>query len=159
MNNLKNLVAKANSGLSLRSETKQKFGLGSFIAASTEEMLVTRGGDSDDFRFLMPSDAGTNTESIVNNLWNATPDGTNATYLIGAQPGDNKPSNTGNTDASFSLTRSVINIIKPSNVISFFSRIGGMFFSSQEAGRGSAKTDNPNYKHIYKHHINFHSQK
>ncbi len=44
MNNLKNLVAKANSGLSLRSETKQKFGLGSFIAASVSEMLTTRGG-------------------------------------------------------------------------------------------------------------------
>ncbi len=44
MNRLKNLVAKANSGLSLRSETKQKFGLGSFIAASVSEMLSIRGG-------------------------------------------------------------------------------------------------------------------
>lgn len=44
MSNLKNLVADANSGLSLRSTSKQRFGLGSFVAASTDQMLMTRGG-------------------------------------------------------------------------------------------------------------------
>ncbi|MGY0425984.1 MAG: hypothetical protein ACWIPI_04025 [Polaribacter sp.] len=43
--NVKNLVAKANSGLSLHSNTSKKsFGLGNFLAASTDQMLMTRGG-------------------------------------------------------------------------------------------------------------------
>jgi hypothetical protein len=44
MSNLKSLVAKANSGLSLRSKSKQRFGLGNFVAASVDQMLMTRGG-------------------------------------------------------------------------------------------------------------------
>ena len=44
MSNLKNLVAKANSGLSLRSTPKERFGLNGFLAASTDQMLMTRGG-------------------------------------------------------------------------------------------------------------------
>ena len=44
MENLKSLVSKANSGLTLNSKTNKRFGLGSFIAASSDQMLMTRGG-------------------------------------------------------------------------------------------------------------------
>jgi hypothetical protein len=44
MENLKSLVSKANSGFSPRSSSKERFGLGSFIAASTDQMLMIRGG-------------------------------------------------------------------------------------------------------------------
>ena len=44
MSTLKSLVARSNEGLSFRKKSKQRFGLGSFVAASTDQMLMTRGG-------------------------------------------------------------------------------------------------------------------
>ena len=44
MSNLKSLVARSNAGLSFGKKSKQRFGLGSFVAASTDQMLMTRGG-------------------------------------------------------------------------------------------------------------------
>ncbi len=44
MSNLKSLVARSNEGLSFGKKSKQRFGLGSFVAASTDQMLMTRGG-------------------------------------------------------------------------------------------------------------------
>lgn len=45
MNDLKKLVAKANSSLSPRQKkSSERYGLANFIAASTDQMLMTRGG-------------------------------------------------------------------------------------------------------------------
>lgn len=44
MSNLKSMVAKSNEGLSRREKSKHRFGLESFLAASTDQMLMTRGG-------------------------------------------------------------------------------------------------------------------
>ena len=45
MNDLKKLVAKANSSLSPRQKkSNSRYGLANFIAASTDQMLMTRGG-------------------------------------------------------------------------------------------------------------------
>ncbi len=44
MSTLKSLVARSNEGLSFGKKSKQHFGLGDFLAASTEQMLMTRGG-------------------------------------------------------------------------------------------------------------------
>jgi hypothetical protein len=44
MKNLKSLVSKANSGFAPRSSSKERFGLENFIAASSSEILMTRGG-------------------------------------------------------------------------------------------------------------------
>jgi len=47
MNDLKKLVAKANSSLSPRqNKSNVRYGLANFIAASTDQMLMTRGGYS-----------------------------------------------------------------------------------------------------------------
>jgi hypothetical protein len=43
MKNLKSLVSKANSGFAPRSSSKERFGLENFIAASSSEILMTRG--------------------------------------------------------------------------------------------------------------------
>ena len=44
MSTLKSLVARSNEGLSFRKKSKQRFGLSDFLAATTEQMLMTRGG-------------------------------------------------------------------------------------------------------------------
>jgi hypothetical protein len=44
MSTLKSLVARSNEGLSFGKKCKQGFGLGDFLAATTEQMLMTRGG-------------------------------------------------------------------------------------------------------------------
>jgi hypothetical protein len=44
MSTLKSLVSRSNEGLSFGKKCKQGFGLGDFLAATTEQMLMTRGG-------------------------------------------------------------------------------------------------------------------
>jgi len=45
MNDLKDLVVKANSSFSSsQKKSNQRFGLSNFVAASTDQMLMTRGG-------------------------------------------------------------------------------------------------------------------
>lgn len=47
MNDLKNLVVKANSSFSSpQKKSNQRFGLSNFVAASTDQMLMTRGGSA-----------------------------------------------------------------------------------------------------------------
>lgn len=44
MSNFKNLLSEATEGLSKKSPAKVRFGLKNFIKASTDQMLMTRGG-------------------------------------------------------------------------------------------------------------------
>ena len=155
MSNLKNLVAKANSGLSLHSKkSKNSFGLGSFIAASTEKMLLIRGGDGSAGQGL-PSFGGDSVAGMVAAAWNATPDGTRSSfnYTVGSSNDYHIITNsTGNTSTSripgyFNIAvKKFSEWVTPDNIIGLGGRLIGFLFTTGETGKGSAKTDNPNYK-------------
>lgn len=73
MSTLKSLVARSNEGLSFRKKSKQGFGLGDFLAATTEQMLMTRGGYGSSVvgsSYISPGDPGGSSSSDVSNAVN-----------------------------------------------------------------------------------------
>jgi hypothetical protein len=137
MENLKSLVSKANSGLTLNSKTNKRFGLGSFIAASTDQMLMTRGGYGNPGSyglqvFFLQGDAegsgGGGAPGGANMGGNYTPDQHHTS-----------PS-TGNTSSSripgyFNIAVNAVGEwLTPDNIIGVFTSIGGKLFSTQSTG-------------------------
>lgn len=148
MSNLKNLVAKANSGLSLHSSSKERFGLDSFIAASTNQLLMTRGGYGNRFTGYTPagwwgssSGGGSGPGGIL---------GSNYTVGSPQQHHTASPSS-GSTSTSRIpgywniAVKKTVEWFAPDNIIGLGGKILGYMFTIGEVGRGSSKTDNPNY--------------
>jgi hypothetical protein len=146
MENLKSLVSKANSGLTLNSKTNKRFGLGSFIAASTDQMLMTRGGYGTNPRSYgsaygrsLQGDAaagggsfggpgggpggaigniGNNIAQGFSNMFGSFNDSAVGQFMNGAVE---------------SIT-SAWDRLAPSDIIGVFSDLGGQLFSSQSTG-------------------------
>jgi len=149
MSNLKNLVAKANSGLSLRSTPKERFGLNGFLAASTDQMLMTRGGYGSQEPIYGSPD----------NWWGGSAGGPGPGGVLGSSFTVGSPNDyhiitnsTGNTSTSRIPGYYNIAVKKTSewltvdNIIGLGGRLLGFLFTTSDAGKGSALTDNPNYK-------------
>ena len=83
MNNLKSLVTKSCEGLSLTSKSEKSYGLKDFLACSTNQMLLTRGGygsygGSDGWEGDWPSGTGSygasldsSFDSAVGSIWSS----------------------------------------------------------------------------------------
>ena len=151
MSNLKNLVVKANSGLTLRSEkSKNSFGLGSFIAASSSEMLMTRGG------YGPPNWAKQGGGVNVYTSDRGSLIGRGGSSVFGRRNpldrGHTVGPHSGNTSTSripgyYNIAvKKVSEWVTPDNIIGLGGRLIGFLFTTGETGKGSAKTDNPNYK-------------
>ena len=108
MNDLKKLVAKANSSLSPRQKkSNARYGLANFIAASTDQMLMTRGGygGGSGGDYLFPSSGGA--AGIVGAAWNSTPNGTSSFHTastLGLAPAQASVSSAANAGVSSATT-------------------------------------------------------
>jgi hypothetical protein len=149
MKNLKSLVSKANSGFSPRSSSNKRFGLGSFIAASSDQMLMTRGGYggsvSSDSIFLGGLGNGQGFGNILGGR--AGTNGAGGSSGTGSSRGGKytpdqhhmNPS-TGNTSSSripgyYNIAvKAVGEWLTPDNIIGVFTSIGGKLFSTQSTG-------------------------
>jgi hypothetical protein len=130
MKNLKSLVSKANSGFAPRSSSKERFGLENFIAASSSEILMTRGG------YDGPS-WGNATNPFGASLIGS---GINNSGPGGSPRQHHTSPSSGNTSSSripgyYNIAvKAVGEWLTPNNIIGVFTFIGGKLFSTQSTG-------------------------
>ena len=172
MKNLKNLASKANSDLTLNSKTKKHFGLENFIAASSSEMLMTRGGygppqwakegggtrvyTSGMGRFIGggASRGGFGPGGAVGNIGNSVAQG------FGNMIGSFNRSAVGQfLDGAVESITSAWDRLTPSDIIGVFSTTAGKIFKTQSTGSNAdcppgnfnpkCPNSNPNYQGPY----------
>lgn len=136
MKNLKKIVTKANNGLTENSEKDKKnsFIFNDFLSASTSEMLNTRGGTS--YSSYGPNPINGIGGDVVQGFYNMF--GSYNKSAIGAFLNEI-------TSSSVDAAKKYLNNIGPEKLAKLGGKVLGMLFTTWEAGKGSSKTDNPNY--------------